>query len=81
MGYYRDGLAVYGLCQDAEGAEMTSCYLIVEGEDTREVCCLLYPSHALDPLLPFFCYLHDLMFRWPVLKETPTSWRTSRRVL
>ena len=36
-GYYRDGVPVYGLCQDAQGAQMTSCYSLVEGEDTNQV--------------------------------------------
>merc|ERR1712107_426141 len=26
IGYYRDGVPVYGLCKDSDGMEMTSCY-------------------------------------------------------
>jgi len=37
IGYYRDGVPVYGLCKDSSGNQMTSCYSLVEGSSTSEV--------------------------------------------
>ena len=39
LGYYRDGVPVYGLCQDEEGNIMTSCYSLRNGEETEDVTC------------------------------------------
>merc|ERR1719315_995670 len=37
IGYYRDGVPVYGLCKDSEGNMMTSCYQLTEGATTTSV--------------------------------------------
>jgi hypothetical protein len=37
IGYYLDGVPVYGLCQDSTGAMMTSCYKLNDGVTTVEV--------------------------------------------
>jgi len=37
IGYFRDGVPVYGYCKDASGAEFTSCYSLVEGATTSDV--------------------------------------------
>ena len=34
IGYYRDGVPVYGFCKDNNGAMMTSCYSLVSGSTT-----------------------------------------------
>ena len=39
LGYYRDGVPVYGLCQDEQENIMTSCYYLRNGEETEEVTC------------------------------------------
>ena len=39
LGYYRDGVPVYGLCQDEEENMMTSCYNLRNGEETEDVTC------------------------------------------
>ena len=39
LGYYRDGVPVYGLCQDEQENMMTSCYNLRNGEETEEVTC------------------------------------------
>ena len=37
IGYYRDGVPVYGFCQDTTGMLMTSCYSLVSGSTTSTV--------------------------------------------
>lgn len=37
IGYYRDGVAVYGFCKDSNGVQMTSCYSLVSGSTTSSV--------------------------------------------
>ena len=39
LGYYMDGVPVYGLCQDEQENQMTSCYYLRNGEETEEVTC------------------------------------------
>ena len=33
----RDGIPIYGLSKDGAGAQLTSCYRLVDGADTEEV--------------------------------------------
>jgi len=37
IGYYRDGVPVYGLCKDSSGDQMTSCYSLKSGSTTSDV--------------------------------------------
>jgi len=37
IGYYRDGVPVYGFCKDSNGVQMTSCYSLVSGSTTSTV--------------------------------------------
>merc|ERR1719228_2052589 len=39
IGYYRDGVPVYGLCKDSNGDQMTSCYSLIDGSATSDVAC------------------------------------------
>merc|ERR1712055_251616 len=39
IGYYRDGVPVYGLCKDSNGDQMTSCYSMEDGSETTDVTC------------------------------------------
>lgn len=37
IGYYRDGVPVYGFCKDSNGVQMTSCYSLESGSTTSTV--------------------------------------------
>lgn len=37
IGYYRDGVPVYGFCKDSSGAMFTSCYKLNSGSSTTTV--------------------------------------------
>ena len=37
IGYYRDGVPVYGFCKDSSGAMFTSCYKLNAGATTTTV--------------------------------------------
>jgi len=37
IGYYRDGVPVYGFCKDSSGAKFTSCYKLNSGASTTTV--------------------------------------------
>ena len=37
IGYYRDGVPVYGFCKDSSGAMFTSCYKLNSGATTTTV--------------------------------------------
>jgi len=37
IGYYFDGVPVYGYCKDAQGNKMTSCYKVKDGVTVDEV--------------------------------------------
>jgi len=37
LGYWIDGVPVYGFCKDSSGAQMTSCYSLVDGATTTTI--------------------------------------------
>jgi len=37
IGYYNDGVPIYGLCKDNSGNQMNSCYQLVSGASTTDV--------------------------------------------
>ena len=39
LGYYKDGVPVYGLCEDKQENLMTSCYSLLDGQQTEDVTC------------------------------------------
>merc|ERR1712004_927016 len=92
IGYYRDGVPVYGLCKDSDGMEMTSCYectgtctySVTTAGGTYSDLGSMYTDYEYRQALEHFCTSDDDVFPpknvtaiLPTLREHVTwTWRT-----
>merc|ERR1712213_225408 len=58
IGYYRDGVPVYGLCKDSDGMEMTSCY------ECTGTCTLDLANGAIHPTTGEYSYFMTVDYPW-----------------